>query len=154
MFGSSWSSLSYATNKNVEGVTGSKCSYHSCLGSYECPVDGCKVVANAALPRKRRIKHRQPDHTKGDGICPVHKGLLVHKPCHALWKKYSFPPDVKKPDGYTKIKHKGEHDHARPHEKLSDAARAAFEKQVQTNIDVIPTLGPFPGIMCIKELCT
>ena len=46
---------------------------------------------------------------------------------------------MKKTDGYTMIKYKGEPDHARSHKKLSNTACAAFERQVQTNIDVIPT---------------
>ena len=102
-------------------------------------MDECKVVANSANPRTKRIKHRQPDGAKGDGICPVHKEVLVHQPCPAFWKCYSFPPDAVYLDGYTKIDHKGDHDHARPHEKLSNSARAAFVEQVQSNIGLFPT---------------
>ena len=138
-FRPSWSALSYATNRDVEDVTGSQCSYHSCMGVYECPVDECKVVANSANPRTKRTKHRQPDGACGDGMCHVHKEELVHRPCDAFWKCYSFPPNNVHPNGYTKIEHKGDHDHARPHEKLSKNARAAFVEHVQSNVGLFPT---------------
>ena len=109
------------------------------MGVYECPVDECKVVANSANPRTKRTKHRQPDGACGDGMCHVHKEELVHRPCDAFWRCYSFPPDNVHPNGYTRVEHQGDHDHARPHEKLSKNARAAFVEHVQSNVDLFPT---------------
>ena len=137
-FTPSWSSLSYATN-DVKGCPGAKIHYHSCLGIYKCPVDGCSVIANPAQPRYQKVKNRQPDHAKGSGRCPVHNVPLAHKVCKAVWKRTCFPPDESNKNGSTKIEHKGKHDHPRPHEKLSNAARTAFEETVKKNIDATPS---------------
>ena len=109
---------------------GTKC-YQTCLGIYLCSVDGCSFVANASYPKSGRVKFCSPDQPVGKNECSVHHRQLVHKPCKATTTLF-------RTNDRTKVTHKGNHDHARPHEKASKKAIAWLENTVNVNSKVVP----------------
>jgi hypothetical protein len=101
-FTTSWSMLTYSRKKSK----GIGIAYQSCLGIFKCPVNGCKFVRNAAVPREKRRKNQPPDKPVGkQGTCVIHGLKLVHQPCMALVHL------TRSLDGTTTVKHKGHHSH-------------------------------------------
>jgi hypothetical protein len=106
--------------------------YCSCLGMYECPVDGCKFRSNPAYPKKNRKKGRAPDKAIGQGFCRQHKGTkLVHVPCEA---KVRYSRTAKS----TWVDHEGHHKHSLPHEKPSKASKKWVSKLAELNEEALP----------------
>lgn len=129
-FTTSWSMVTYS-RKKCKG-TGITHLYQSCLGIFKCPVNGCKFVRNAAVPKKRR-KNQPPDKPVGKQLtCGIHCVNLVHQPCMALVHL------TRSLNGTTTVSHKGHHSHPHPHEKVSQQAKNWLETVVATAPELRP----------------
>lgn len=132
-FNSSWCMMMYS-NKPQKDVNK---YYMTCVGMYECPVEGCSYKVNPVIPRKRR-KSAIPDPPKtNNGKCLVHKDTsLVHSPCDAgatIVRKKENPQT-------TTVNHYGIHDHQRPHEKkVSKKAKDRLADIVAINSEATPS---------------
>ncbi|EJK49533.1 hypothetical protein THAOC_31582, partial [Thalassiosira oceanica] len=103
----SWSSVRYSHKNNKRG---NKVTYHSCIGRYECPVDGCDFAANSAQPKhmtgRPLCKGMCPDKALSQSTCIHHKAPLVHTgPCPAYWTREIHQPTEDNEHGMTTITH-------------------------------------------------
>jgi len=131
-FNSSWCMMMY-THKPQKDVNK---YYLTCVGMYECSVEGCMYKVNPVLPRKRR-KSAVPDPPRTNkGKCLVHKDTsLVHVPCDAGATIVREKDNPQK----TSVNHYGTHKHQRPHEKVSKKAKARLADIVAINSEATPS---------------
>ena len=131
-FNTSWAMLLASSKKGKGQNKDKRYYYHSCLGIYECPVKGCKVVSNPTHPRKKKIG-AMPTKARGSGDCRIHNTRLVHVPCNAKMKiRKSSNSSV------VDVEHKGYHIHQRPHEKPSNASKEWLKEVVTVNKEALP----------------
>jgi hypothetical protein len=129
-FTTSWIML-LASAKNGKGVkSDQRFFYYSCLGVYECPVEGCKLVKNPVHPITKRLG-ALPAKANGSGVCKVHQKKLEHVACNARMT-------IRRSTNTTLIEHSGHHSHPRPHEKPSEAAKEWLTNIVTRNKEALP----------------
>ena len=128
-FVTSWSTVTYSHKTTKEG----KKQGQTCLGIYKCPNKDCKFTSNPVVPRGAdRKKNAAPQKCHGDGMCKVCCVKLVHFPCKA-------EITLVRSEGVTSVEHKGHHNHARPHEKLSKASKDWLSDITAKNSEARPS---------------
>ena len=142
-FGLSWANVRYGHKNNKDGR---RVDYHSCLGLYKCPVDGCNFTANPTQPKALKgrslRKGMVPEKPLYQSTCIHHQVQLVHTgPCPAYWTREFYPPTTDHEEGSTVINHIGKHNHDEPpNEKASKCATAKLEQIVRSNPRATPTV--------------
>ena len=129
-FKTSWVEVPYSHKPNR--------IYSSCLGVYQCPVEGCNFVKNPAIPQQPRHKGMMPLNVKGSKTkgsktkCKVHGEELIPSGCSAT-------VIYTRSETSTRVDHKGVHNHPCPHEKPSKAAKKRLVEYVTINPEATPS---------------